>query len=607
MNYLTHNEIREKWYSFFESKGHLKMPSASLVPLDDDSLLFNNAGVTPLKKYLDGTKIPESRRIVNIQKCIRTNDIENVGVTKRHLTFFEMMGNFSIGDYFKNEAIEFAYEFLIDYMNIPKEKLYMTVYTHDTETKNKWISLGIDESHLVLLDGNYWEIGEGPSGPDTEIFFDRGEEFGGEEAKEAFFKDEEQERFVEIWNNVFSQYNAKKGVKREDYEELPSKNIDTGAGLERWCLMFQNVNSIFDTDLFQPIIKEIEKISNKKYDNSTPFKVIADHIRCITMALSDKANFGNTGRDYVLRRLLRRSVRMGKKLGINEPFLYRIVNEVVDVMKESYPELEENLPNIQESIYREEKLFKDTLETGFKKLEELIKQANNSNKEIDALDVYRLYDTYGFPIDFTLEYLEEENITTDWFDRVVEEFSAWTNRQEDSVKGHWVGLFNGAKSTAALEEELQSLWGFSTVEDCESLSRLVFMKWVSDVFEEDEQYPITHRWFAKMFQWISHETISVQKTVRLFDQGMKRTEIARLRQLKESTINDHLLKYFLLTKDAFYKRVEESSAAKPYKMLFNDGAYPRYKEAKEQFEAEGKKMDFFLFRYYQIKALKERE
>ena len=201
---------------------------------------------------------------------------------------------------------------------------------------------------------------------------------------------------------------------------------------------------------------------------------------------------------------------------------------------------------------------------------------------------------------------KEENITTDWFNRIVEEFKDWTNRQDDAVKGHWVGLFNGAKSTAALEEELQSLWGFSTVEDCESLSRLVFMKWVSDVFEEDEQYPITHRWFVKMFQWISHETISVQKTVRLFDQGMKRTEIAHLRQLKESTINDHLLKYFLLTKDAYYKRVEESSAAKPYKMLFNDGAYPRYKEAKEQFEAEGKKMDFFLFRYYQIQALKER-
>lgn len=421
MKYLSHNEIRERWYDFFESKGHLKMPSASLVPQDDDSLLFNNAGVTPLKKYFDGTSIPESRRIVNIQKCIRTNDIENVGVTKRHLTFFEMMGNFSIGDYFKNEAIEFAYEFLVNYMQIPKEKLYMTVYTNDLETKNKWLSLGIEEKHLILLDGNYWEIGEGPSGPDTEIFFDRGEEYGKEAAFNAFLNDEEQERFIEIWNNVFSQYNAKQGVKREDYEELPSKNIDTGAGLERWCLVFQNANSIFDTDLFQPIIKEIEKIANKKYDNSTPFKVIADHIRCITMALSDKANFGNTGRDYVLRRLLRRSVRMGKKLGINEPFLYRIVNEVIEVMQDSYPDIKDNLENIQESVYREERLFKDTLETGFHKLEDLIQ---NSKDEVSAEEVYKLYDTYGFPIDFTLEYLEEENITTD------------TNKIYDLIKEH---------------------------------------------------------------------------------------------------------------------------------------------------------------------------
>ena len=201
---------------------------------------------------------------------------------------------------------------------------------------------------------------------------------------------------------------------------------------------------------------------------------------------------------------------------------------------------------------------------------------------------------------------EKEILTTDWFHRVVEEFKVWTDSQEDSVKGHWVGLFNGAKSTAALEEELQSLWEFSSVEDCEPLSRLVFMKWVSDVFEEDEQYPITHRWFTKMFQWISHETISVQETVRLFERGMKRTEIARLRKLKESTINDHLLKYLLLTRDVCYKRVEESSATKQYQLLFNDGAYPKYKEAKELFEAQGKKMDFFLFRYYQIKALKER-
>ena len=202
---------------------------------------------------------------------------------------------------------------------------------------------------------------------------------------------------------------------------------------------------------------------------------------------------------------------------------------------------------------------------------------------------------------------EKETITPAWFTSVVNEFQAWANKQDESVKGHWVGLFNGAKSTAALEDELVSLWELTAVEDCEPLSRLVLMKWMSDVFEEPENFPITYGWFSKMFEWISHETSSVQETVRLFEKGLKRTEIARVRKLKESTINDHLLKHLLLTKDAFYKRVEESSVAKQYKMLFNDGTYPKYKAAKEQFEAEGKKLDFFLFRYYQIKALKERE
>lgn len=202
---------------------------------------------------------------------------------------------------------------------------------------------------------------------------------------------------------------------------------------------------------------------------------------------------------------------------------------------------------------------------------------------------------------------EKENITPVWFSSIVEEFKVWAYKQDESVRGHWVGLFNGAKSTAALEDELVSLWELNAVEDCEPLSRLVLMKWMSDVFEEPENFPITYGWFSKMFEWISHETSSVQETVRLFEKGLKRTEIARVRKLKESTINDHLLKHLLLTKDAFYKRVEESSVAKQYKMLFNDGTYPKYKAAKEQFEAEGKKLDFFLFRYYQIKALKERE
>ena len=302
MRKMTSNEIRETWFRFFENHGHKRLESAPLVPIDDDSLLWINAGVAPLKKYFDGSEVPESRRIVNIQKCIRTNDIENVGLTKRHQTFFEMMGNFSIGDYFKEEAIEFAFELLTseEYFGIPVDKLYMTVYSNDDDTFNKWVSLGVSPDHLVRLDGNFWEIGEGPCGPDSEIFFDRGEEYDPDgNALENFRTDKEQERYVEIWNNVFSQFNSKEGVPREEYKELPSKNIDTGAGLERWACIFQEVDSNFDTDLFTPIISKIEELSGVLYNGEMPFKVIADHIRAITMALSDGAIFENVGRGYV--------------------------------------------------------------------------------------------------------------------------------------------------------------------------------------------------------------------------------------------------------------------------------------------------------------------
>ena len=320
------------------------MPSAPLVPINDDSLLWINAGVTPLKKYFDGTEVPENRRIVSVQKCIRTNDIENVGVTARHQTFFEMMGNFSVGDYFKEEAIEFAYELLTspDWFAIDKDKLYVTVYTSDDVAYQKWLSVGIDEDHLVRLDENFWEIGEGPCGPDSEIFFDRGKKYDPNgDALEKFKQDIDQERYIEIWNNVFSQFNAKAGIPREKYQELPSKNIDTGAGLERWACIFQNVDSNFDTDLFAPIIKKIEELSGVLYNGDASFKIIADHIRAITVALSDGAVFENVGRGYVLRRLLRRSVRMGRKLGMNDAFMYKLVDTVITIMEESYPELRE--------------------------------------------------------------------------------------------------------------------------------------------------------------------------------------------------------------------------------------------------------------------------
>lgn len=430
MKYMTHNEIRKTWFKFFENKGHKKVESASLIPVNDDSLLWINAGVAPLKKYFDGTVVPESRRIVNIQKCIRTNDIENVGVTKRHQTFFEMMGNFSIGDYFKDEAIEYAYELLTsdDYFAIDKNLLYVTVYPEDTEAYNKWIEVGMDEDHIIKLEENFWEIGEGPCGPDSEIFFDRGEKYDKDgTAFDKFIKDEEQERYIEIWNNVFSQFNSKKNTPRSKYKELPSKNIDTGAGLERWCLMFQNVDSNFDTDLFTPIIRHIEELCGMLYESQKEFKVIADHIRAITFAIADQASFDNVGRGYILRRLLRRSIRMGKYLGLNEPFMYKLVSDVVDIMDESYPYLKSRRSDIEVAVLEEEKLFFKTLDAGEKRLNELVK--NSTDGKISGEDAFKLYDTYGFPFELTLECLEELGYTTD-----KEEFDKFMQMQKDLAK-----------------------------------------------------------------------------------------------------------------------------------------------------------------------------
>ena len=430
MKYMTHNEIRKTWFDFFEKKGHKKVESASLIPVNDDSLLWINAGVAPLKKYFDGTVVPDSRRIVNIQKCIRTNDIENVGVTKRHQTFFEMMGNFSIGDYFKDEAIEYAYELLTsnEYFAIDKNLLYVTVYPEDTEAYNKWIEVGMDEDHIIKLEENFWEIGEGPCGPDSEIFFDRGEKYDKDgTAFDKFIKDEEQERYIEIWNNVFSQFNSKKNTPRNKYKELPSKNIDTGAGLERWCLMFQNVDSNFDTDLFTPIIRHIEELCGMLYESQKEFKVIADHIRAITFAIADQASFDNVGRGYILRRLLRRSIRMGKHLGLNEPFMYKLVSDVVDIMNESYSYLKSRRSDIEVAVLEEEKLFFKTLDAGEKRLNELVK--NSTDGKISGEDAFKLYDTYGFPFELTLECLEELGYTTD-----KEEFDKFMQMQKALAK-----------------------------------------------------------------------------------------------------------------------------------------------------------------------------
>ena len=430
MRKMTSNEIRTLWIKYFEEHGHKYVESAPLIPRDDNSLLWINAGVTPLKKYFDGTVIPESRRIVNIQKCIRTNDIENVGITRRHHTFFEMMGNFSIGDYFKNEAISFAFELLTSdkWFAIPKDRLYVTVYTNDADALNKWIELGMDPSHMIKLDENFWEIGSGPCGPDSEIFFDRGEKYDpNHDAFEKFKNDDEQERYIEIWNNVFSQFQSEEGKPREKYKELPHKNIDTGAGLERWCTIFQDVDSSFETDLFTPILAKIEEMSGILYNGQTSFKVIADHIKAITFALSDGASFGNTGRDYVLRRLLRRSSRFGKQLGFNEPFLYKLVGTVCETMGDFYKELYEKRAEVEALILEEEKLFLKTLEQGMAKLDNILETVND--KVVSGYDAFKLYDTFGFPLELTEEIANEKGYTVD-----KEGFIDYMNKQREAAK-----------------------------------------------------------------------------------------------------------------------------------------------------------------------------
>ena len=458
MKYMSHDDIRNTWFRFFTKHGHKIYESAPLVPINDDSLLWINAGVTPLKKYFDGSEIPDSRRIVNIQKCIRTNDIENVGITKRHQTFFEMMGNFSVGDYFKDEAIGFAFELLTspEYFDIDKNLIYVTVYTDDLRAKEKWIEAGLDPTHIIPLDGNFWEIGEGPCGPDSEIFFDRGEEYDpNHNALELFKNDEDQERYVEIWNNVFSQFNSKEGVDRKDYKELPSKNIDTGAGLERWCCIFQGVDSNFETDLFKPIIKHIESLSKFQYVGQKEFKIIADHIRAITFALADGACFENVGRGYVLRRLLRRSVRFGKNIGMECPFMYKIVSDVVDVMKDAYPYLVDKRSEVEATILEEERLFLKTLEAGEKRLKELVNESRDGY--ISGEDAFKLYDTYGFPFELTEEYLNDVGykVSRVEFDKYME---AQKNLSKSNAKNK-ASMASQKKVLLDFKDESQFVYG----------------------------------------------------------------------------------------------------------------------------------------------------
>ena len=450
MKQLTSTQIRRMYLDFFVEKGHKIEPSASLVPIDDPSLLWINSGVATLKKYFDGREIPENPRITNSQKSIRTNDIENVGKTARHHTFFEMLGNFSIGDYFKNEAVPWAWEFLTSekWLGLEKEKLSVTIHPEDTEAYDLWKNvIGLPEEKIIRIEGNFWDIGEGPSGPNTEIFYDRGEEADTWSPKEEMYPGGENDRYLEVWNVVFSQYNHNADGT---YSELPAKNIDTGMGLERIVSVLQDVPTNFDTDLFIPIIREIETLSGAKYGVSTEqdvaFKVIADHIRTVVFAIADGALPSNEGRGYILRRLLRRAVRFAKVLGLNNSFMYKLTDVVAEIMVDYYPNVKESASFVKDVILKEEDRFHETLHEGETILNNIAKEVKDTTKVISGKDAFKLYDTFGFPIELTEEYAEELGLTVD-IDGFNEEMEkqkerARSSRQDDSSMQVQSDLYN---------------------------------------------------------------------------------------------------------------------------------------------------------------------
>lgn len=464
MHQLSSAQIRQMWLDFWKSKGHAVEPSANLVPVNDPTLLWINSGVATLKKYFDGSVIPDNPRITNAQKSIRTNDIENVGKTARHHTMFEMLGNFSIGDYFRDEAIEWGFELLTspEWFGFPKEKLYMTYYPDDKDSYNRWIALGVEPSHLIPLEDNFWEIGAGPSGPDTEIFFDRGTEFDPENIGVRLLEEDiENDRYIEIWNIVLSQFNADPAVPRSEYKELPNKNIDTGAGLERLAAIFQGAKTNFETDLFLPIIREVEKLSGKTYDpdgDNMSFKVIADHIRALSFAIGDGALPGNEGRGYVLRRLLRRASMHGQRLGISGPFLYKLVEIVGHIMESYYPEVLEKRDFIEKIVKREEETFARTIDAGSGHLDQLLAQLKVAGKDtLEGKDIFKLYDTYGFPVELTEELAEDAGYKIDH-----EGFKAAMKEQQDRaraavVKGGSMGMQN--ETLAGITESSTFVYG----------------------------------------------------------------------------------------------------------------------------------------------------
>ena len=449
------NELREMFLRFFETKGHLRLPSFSLIPQDDASLLLINSGMAPMKPYFKGDKEPPRHRVCTCQKCIRTGDIENIGKTARHGTYFEMLGNFSFGDYFKHEAIAWSWEFLTspDWVGLDPERLYPSVYEKDDEAFNIWRDeIGIPESRITRLgkDDNFWEHGSGPCGPCSEIYFDRGEEYGC--GKPDCAPGCDCDRYMEVWNNVFSQFD---NDGNGNYSDLVQKNIDTGMGLERLAVVCQGVDSLFDVDTVMNITHKVSEITGAHYGDShqtdVSLRVITDHIRASVMMISDGILPSNEGRGYVLRRLLRRAARHGKLLGVNEPFLYQVVDMVVHENECQYPELREKQAYITRVIRNEEENFAKTIDAGMHIFSDLLAEHQAKGERVfSGADAFKLYDTYGFPIDLTREMVQEQDMAVDEdaFQELMEQQRVRARKAREALGDlAWAGVDLGLDTT----------------------------------------------------------------------------------------------------------------------------------------------------------------
>ena len=449
------NELREMFLRFFETKGHLRLPSFSLIPQDDASLLLINSGMAPMKPYFKGDKEPPRHRVCTCQKCIRTGDIENIGKTARHGTYFEMLGNFSFGDYFKHEAIAWSWEFLTspDWVGLDPERLYPSVYEKDDEAFNIWRDeIGIPESRITRLgkDDNFWEHGSGPCGPCSEIYYDRGEQYGC--GKPDCAPGCDCDRYMEVWNNVFSQFD---NDGNGNYSDLVQKNIDTGMGLERLAVVCQGVDSLFDVDTVMNITHKVSEITGAHYGDShqtdVSLRVITDHIRASVMMISDGILPSNEGRGYVLRRLLRRAARHGKLLGVNEPFLYQVVDMVVHENECQYPELREKQAYITRVIRNEEENFAKTIDAGMHIFSDLLAEHQAKGERVfSGADAFKLYDTYGFPIDLTREMVQEQDMTVDEdaFQELMEQQRVRARKAREALGDlAWAGVDLGLDTT----------------------------------------------------------------------------------------------------------------------------------------------------------------